>query len=630
MKKSLLVCLFAMLVLCGCAKNANLSEGSTAPEETQTVYSVPPDGNPGDVTCRGSYTREGSADAVVARVGDKKLTNSQLAVWYWAQAAQYAQSAQEEKPDWDIPLDQQSCPVDRDVSNWQQYFLKQALHTWHTAAALNQHSADEPLATEEAYQPNLDNYETYMTGMPAAQFLYGYNPYFAPNTMHQSWLNGIADMLESMAKQQDCTVDELARRAFGASAADVTAMVEFCNRAYMYFTTLTYDLALPQVDEGEESGAYTVNIRHILLVPGEKSEEEAISAFRAEAKKRLQSFSKPEKYTESVFADLAHFYSQDSGTAADGGIYRRIVQGQLPEEMDAWCFAPERQSGDTTIITDGNGIHILYFSGRESLDRTQQKDAQMRQQQAECLETIREKYPMKTEYSVIALPEAEGSIAMDQILYPDVAHERFPEVPLYLQQDYPTTMYGGFKIRTNGCGITSLAMLASYLADDELTPPEMCARYGRYSHRNGTDGMIFVKEPAAMGFYLIEKTYNPTVARDALGEGHIVISVQHPGYWTRAGHYIVLEKVTQNDKIQVRDSNIYNYVRIPAHVDDAHSWRSITGAGSGYWIYDYKVTRVTACSRCGDPQQAEGLLTEEYYCERCETALMRRNTYLDS
>ena len=50
-------------------------------------------------------------------------------------------------------------------------------------------------------------------------------------------------------------------------------------------------------------------------------------------------------------------------------------------------------------------------------------------------------------------------------------------------------------------------MLASYMADDELTPPEMCARYGNYSHKNGTDGMIFNYEPAVMGFYLRKKTY---------------------------------------------------------------------------------------------------------------------------
>ena len=212
------------------------------------------------------------------------------------------------------------------------------------------------------------------------------------------------------------------------------------------------------------------------------------------------------------------------------------------------------------------------------------------------------------------------------MLYPDIAHERFPEVPLYLQQDYPGTMYGGFELRTNGCGITSLAMLASYMADDELTPPEMCARYGRYSHANGTDGMIFIYEPSALGFYLREKTYEPAKAKAALEEGQIVISLQHKGYWTRGGHYIVLEKITEDGLIQVRDSNLYNYGKIHAHKEDLHTWGSITGAGSAFWIFEDKVTRIPMCSRCGNGESH--FLTEDYLCEKCTPALLRRNTWL--
>ena len=191
-------------------------------------------------------------------------------------------------------------------------------------------------------------------------------------------------------------------------------------------------------------------------------------------------------------------------------------------------------------------------------------------------EEIRRCYPMEVDYTGIGLTEEAAQNSVGDLLYPDIAHERFPEVPLYLQQDYPATMYGGFPIRTNGCGITSFAMLASYLADDELTPPEMCAAYGRYSHYNGTDGLLFNNEPAVLGFYLVEKTYEPRIARQALEEGHLVISVQHPGYWTRGGHYIVCESINEEGLIQVRDSNIFNYSRVTAHREDAHKWGNIT------------------------------------------------------
>ena len=294
--------------------------------------------------------------------------------------------------------------------------------------------------------------------------------------------------------------------------------------------------------------------------------------------------------------------------------------------LEEWCFDETRQVGDTAVLRSPYGVHILYFSGSRTKSFAQAEAELKEKNLEELVAAARKQYPAQVEYSAITLTDGEATVCADDILYADIAHERFPEVPLYLQQDYPGTMYGGFELRTNGCGITSLAMLASYLADDELTPPEMCARYGRYSHSNGTDGMIFIYEPSAMGFYLREKTYEPSVAKAALEEGQIVISLQHKGYWTRGGHYIVLEKITDEGLIQVRDSNLYNYGKIRAHKEDMHTWGSITSSGSAFWIFEDKVTRVDMCSRCGEG--GSFCLKGSYICEKCDPALLRRNAYL--
>ena len=82
--------------------------------------------------------------------------------------------------------------------------------------------------------------------------------------------------------------------------------------------------------------------------------------------------------------------------------------------------------------------------------------------------------------------------------------------------------------------------------------------------------------------------------------------------------------------VRVRDSNVYNYRRIANHALDEHSWGSITSAGSGLWIFDYKITRLPACARCGEPENTSGALVEDYYCRKCAPALTRRDTYLDS
>ena len=676
MKKLCFALLLAcLLMLCGCGDStvqAPSANGKTeaVPETTEAAVpaTIPADGDPSDVTCKGSYTADADGDAVVAAVGDATLTGSELQAWYWAQVSQYRQEQHQSAPDFDRPLDTQVCEVDSSVASWQQYFLKQALNAWHEAQALVLQSEEVPMATEEAYQPNLDNYATYLTDIPATKYLYGYNEYYQLNTMHEEYLNSLPDTLETLAADTGySSVSDMAQAAFGTTEEALNSFAQLYNRGYMYFTAMSYYIEPTEEEIAAyyeanrssytESGKY-VDIRHILLVPEDilpeqsrnsnateetvpaetvsvaadgtvTCSETAWTACEQEAQELLTYWQKKTKATEATFAELANKNSQDTGTALDGGAYHQIRKGQLMDELDAWCFDASREIGDTTVIRSDYGVHILYFAGSTDIAYAEAEADYCRQQQTALIAQACEAHPMEVSYSAITLSEAEGTVAAGEILYPDVAHERFPEVPLYLQQDYPTTMYGGFPIRTNGCGITSMAMLASYMADDELTPPEMCARYGNYSHRNGTDGMIFNNEAAVLGFFLKEKTYEPTVAKAALEEGHIVVSIQHKGYWTRGGHYIVLEKITEDGLVQVRDSNIYNYGKLEAHKQDLHTWGSITGAGSGYWIFEYKITSIPACTRCGDPEGvSESLLQEDYYCHKCAPAMLRRETYM--
>lgn len=634
----LAVCL---LMLCGCGEAAEAigPEPTRATAETASVETVPPDGDPGDVTCKGSYTGRTESSTIVATAGDAKLTAGELQVWYWAQVADYRQNHRDTAPDFDRSLDTQPCGIDSSVASWQQYFLKQALSAWHTTQALLQQSETEPLLMEEAYQPNLQNYAEYMTGMPATKVLAGYDPYYTPNSMHQAYLDNLPETLEALAQEKGCAgTEELARMAFATGEAELNAQVRLFNRGYMYFTQLTFYVQ-PTEEEveayyAEHSETYSqegscVDLRHILLIP-EGSGEEAWTACEQQAERLLQEWKTKQKGTEATFADMANKQSADTGSALNGGAYREIRQGVLIQPLDAWCFDAARQPGDTTVIRSDFGIHILYFSGSAPIARVEAERDLIRQREEGQITAAKEACPLEVTYSAITLETAQGTVSAGELLYPDIAHERYPEVPLYLQQDYGNTMYGGFLLRTNGCGITTMAMIATYFTDTELTPPEMCARYGKYSHKNGTDGMIFNIESPVMGFYLREKTYDARVAKAALEEGQIVVSIQHNGYWTRGGHYIVLEDIDEDGMVQVRDSNLYNYRRVSAHVNDRHTWGSITSSGSGYWIFEDKVTAIPACQRCGAPEeQAQTILTDAYCCEKCGPAILRRSAYLN-
>lgn len=609
----LVLCLVLTLSACGTQGSHMLSQEETLPPST-----VPPDGEPGTVTCKGSYTNHTRPDVVVARMDDAALTNRELWVWYWAEVAQYRQSGSRPAPDFTQRLDTQHCPLDSSVNSWQQYFLKRALERWHTAQALILRSRQIPISTEQAYQPDLKTLHSYMDGMPAAQVLYGYRTDYHPNSLHQAYL----DTLENDPASLGLTAS-LAEEAFGSSENALLKCVRDLNYAYMYFTDLTYSLETHTPVFQAKQDDPRVDIRQILLL-----KDTTVSDCLNRAVSLLAQWNAGKNPDADTFAQLAALHSQDTGSASNGGLYRNLRRDQLPQSLADWCFDTGRREGDTIAIPADYGVHILYFISREDGSYREARTDYRSQELRQFLDQLRCAYPLEVDYYSITLKTAAGTVSASDLLYPDIAHQRFPEVPLYLQQSYPDTMYGNYNITTNGCGITTLAMISSYLADEELTPPEMCARYGSFSHNTGTDGSLFEIAPPQLGYYLVKKSYDWREARDYMRKGHAVVVVQYRGYWTSGGHYLVLEALSQDGMVQVRDSNMYNYVNLPRHKDDRFPWDTIISAGMGYWIFQKKATVTDACTRCGNPESLEIVTVRDYLCEKCETALLRRNSYL--
>lgn len=586
MKRILSVVLLCAVLLSGCAGPALAAEQPPLP--AADADSVPAETAP----------RKRDPNRIVARVGEAELTNGELDLWYWGEVELYCRNEAAPAPDLSASLEAQSCPLLEEGGSWQEYFLKRTLSRWHTVQALLLHSRETPLALEEAYKGDQALLDEYMGEMPAARLLYGYNQYYSPNSQHQRYLDGLSEKLEG-------TLLDMALEL---------------NYAYMYFTTLSYDL---ESVETEGSGGPVVSFRHILL---KKQTNTTLSECLTQANELLEQWKK--KQSEETFAQLASRNSQDPGSAPQGGLYRDASRDQLPEELAQWCFDADRQTGDTTVIPTDHGVYILYFLSRGTDDDRAVRQRSQGQAQGELLEQIRKQYSLWADHDGIVLTRTPEKVSFEDLLYPDIAHERFPEVPLYLQQNYPDTMYGNYKITTNGCGITTLAMIASYLADEELTPPEMCARYGAYSHKTGTDGNLFEVAPPQLGFYLVKKTYDWREARDYMQEGHTVVVCQYRGYWTGGGHYLVLEKLTEDGLVQVRDSNLYNYRKLPLHREDAFPWYTINEAGQGYWIFQKKAVSCDACTRCGNPEDLDVTVVADYLCENCEAAQLRRASFL--
>ena len=73
--------------------------------------------------------------------------------------------------------------------------------------------------------------------------------------------------------------------------------------------------------------------------------------------------------TDAAFAELATANTDDTASAATGGLYEDIapVQGVYVESFTNWATDPERKAGDTGIIESTYGYHVMYYVGDDEM-----------------------------------------------------------------------------------------------------------------------------------------------------------------------------------------------------------------------------------------------------------------------
>lgn len=172
------------------------------------------------------------------------------------------------------------------------------------------------------------------------------------------------------------------------------------------------------------------------------------------------------------------------------------------------------------------------------------------------------------------------------------------EMPHYNQFDYDDVLYGSQKggrktVADRGCGITSLAMVASYLYQDEsITPDYLATVYGDPDN-NPVDGVdystlahIMVSVGTEHLGLNMELTYSFKDAIKALQDGKVIISLQNPGCFTAVpnGHFVVFRGITEDGRVLVNDPNGYTYARYPEYFADGFPQSKLWDTGSGYWI----------------------------------------------
>lgn len=200
---------------------------------------------------------------------------------------------------------------------------------------------------------------------------------------------------------------------------------------------------------------------------------------------------------------------------------------------------------------------------------------------------IQETDPIETVPAEIVLSETEEAANLLVEVVPEETEPpavQFP-VPLYFQTDYPITMYGTGTIGNNGCSITCLAMVATYLTGIQYLPDELAGYFGGYGANN--------MERLEYGSQMLQLPYTrPANFHETLAElraGKVAIALMNPkSIFTDSQHFIVLAGVTEDGKILVNDPYKPNYDRW----DLENAFRTgfevgdISCGFSGAWVYD--------------------------------------------
>lgn len=164
--------------------------------------------------------------------------------------------------------------------------------------------------------------------------------------------------------------------------------------------------------------------------------------------------------------------------------------------------------------------------------------------------------------------------------------EAYGAVPQYFQTDYPYIKFGNGTIATSGCSMTCLAMVATYLTQQEYTPDQLAYHFGSYG-KNNIERLEYGIEQMRLPCDRIDDCQ---VILRALEEGKVaIIMVNSQSVFTQAQHFIVLAGMTEDGKILVNDPNRYTHsgdVYLEAGYAGGFEDYDILRGFSNGWIFD--------------------------------------------
>ena len=169
---------------------------------------------------------------------------------------------------------------------------------------------------------------------------------------------------------------------------------------------------------------------------------------------------------------------------------------------------------------------------------------------------------------------------------PAIQRTYYEQVPLYDQSVYTEIRYRSGTLATSGSNITSLAMVASYLAKYEYRPDQLAECFADYIG-NSMQWLEYASDQLQLPW---KKAVNIDETIGALKEGKIAIALMNERSIFLEGqqHFVVFTGITEEGKILIHDPFGPNYSAW--HLQNAlvsgFARTDLTGGYSGGWIYD--------------------------------------------
>lgn len=365
---------------------------------------------PNDVYYKDSYTAtqeviSKKADTVVATMGDRELTLSELQLYYinsiYAFYSQNYYYMSMMGLDLSQPLDQQYY-MGQEGLTWEQFFLDSALNSWQNYTVVEILAERDNFSIDPQLQAQIDSMPEQLESIAAA---YGYE-------------NAEAYLNEEMAPGVTMDVYVNFNRVYCISN-------EYVNYFYETQYPNNKDITLYYKENQDVFASNGVSrdmglisdVRHILVQPkGGVTDENGVTTYSedewatalSEAERILKQWNEGEA-TEESFAVLANTYSEDGGSNTIGGLYEDVhIDSNYVPEFKNWAIDFTRKPGDVEIVQTTYGYHIMYFvSGENYFERLVGEQLVAERIQRNLL-AIKEELPMEVNFKKVLL--CEGSV----------------------------------------------------------------------------------------------------------------------------------------------------------------------------------------------------------------------------